>query len=184
MKPLALAVFVLLVLAPGAQAKGIVDGRICGPASCVEALTQETFLAFEGGTPAARPRSRAPFFELRYARMGHHSEETAKFVPSAGLVGRADGTWVRPPARAADTLRRMATGVAPYPPALLDRSPGAVGPEPLAEPGPMDLRAPEAAGDGGPPLLAVGGAVLLVLLAGWAARRRGNLRAPGGVPGP
>ena len=120
------AVLLLLVLAPAATAKGVMDAQICGPDACIAALTQDTYIAFEGGEPAAAPRdARAPYYELRFKRLGGAGgagpapQEVAvrpRFVPSAGVVRGEDGTWVRPPARASEALAGMATGVEPFRP--------------------------------------------------------------------
>jgi hypothetical protein len=186
-------VLVMLAAPAAASAKGVQDARACGASECVEALTQDTYLVFEGGPTAGPPTEREPFYELRYRVMAGDGPEPelvpvrVLFVPSEGLIRGEEGTWMHADSRASEALRRHLAGVEPFPAAKLSLASRQAASDP--KPGPMDLRTPgedsgaraDAGGIDAAP--AIGAGVALALLAAGAAVAVGSRRRRGPAAG-
>ena len=178
-------VLVVLAVPSGAVAKGVQDAKACGASACIEALTADTYLVFEGGPTVSPPAERAPFYELRYRVMAADGPNPdlvpvqMAYVPSSGLVRAEDGTWMQTDARATEALRRHVAGLEPFPAARLALASRQAASDP--RPGPMDLRTPgrepASSGSRGIDVMPLaGGVAALALLGGGAALAVGTRR--------
>jgi hypothetical protein len=149
MRPLALTLFALLLIAVPAQAKEISAISVCGSEDCVNLDSKHdgNLMAFaNGGSPTDPPGTAAPFYRLRFTvrepGTDAHDSWTVQFVPKLRLIGsHGEGdqwVWSEVAGPQARRLNGAARGLAPISAAHLkgfdQKPPGAQVVEVLAPP--------------------------------------------------
>jgi hypothetical protein len=166
-----------------AAAKGAVSAKVCGPSDCRTVADEDALVALNsGGPPAAPPAEATGYYEVRITIAAEREiRETfpAALLPGAGLIRGGDAeagyAWMSLPRRSIVLVRRLTSGLAPFPAASLEGIDA-----PKAQVDEVALPRAEAQADpgGGPgwPWVAGGGAVVLLALALLAARVGGASR--------
>ena len=122
---LALALAVLLLVAPAAPAKGPSRVAVCGADGCTDVSNQVTHAILQGGLPAERPTVAEPSLILHvHFYKGHAQVETLenRWLPGSGLIRGDDGHWMHPGADQRRELERVSRGVRPLPAVAMSRA--------------------------------------------------------------
>jgi hypothetical protein len=114
-------VFLTLLLAATAQAKGVTAAQACGPDGCTKVEVDGATML--GGASAKPPAQAEPFVRLR-VKFGHPGpRETVLFLPGSGIMRFENdpyGQWVHMDTAA--PYRAAAAKIAPFPAAELPAS--------------------------------------------------------------
>jgi hypothetical protein len=124
MRRLLLSLSLLLLAVPTASAKGVIAAKVCGADGCrVTHDRAATGGLAEGGDPTDPPAAAARFFRVRLTVGDEAGTPAAGFwthyVPSAGLIRGADGTWMPVGPAYARSFARVSRGLHAFPAARL-----------------------------------------------------------------
>ena len=180
---LAVVALLLLVSAP-AHAKGVIRATVCGADRCRDATPRAHDPALvEMGAEADGPTASGPGFVRLHITIGeggdaaHGVKLTELYVPARDLLAvREDSggwVWTTPLPAGSAALQRAARGLRPIPARRLPRA--ALRTAPLPHPAtatPPAAKVDTAGASGGISGWIVAGGALVVLAAGFMARRR------------
>jgi hypothetical protein len=184
----------LLALPSAASAKEVTGATVCGTDGCRTTGDHDAAAELaDTGALTGPPKHAAPYYTVRIQVTAEGRDEmawTTRWSPELGL-GKAEGengdpVWFEPGAGAAATLRRLSTGLRPFPAAGLEPLAGPTPGRPGGQLEPETTVIPPSAGGGAGGggsghggLWALGGAGALALAGGAllvvrARRRRGD----------
>jgi hypothetical protein len=94
-----LGLFLCLVLAAPAQAKGVLSAKVCGENGCVTSRDRGLIAGLaDGGDPVDPPKAAAPFFRVRLTIGDENGKVMDRFwthfMPKGELIRGSDGTWM------------------------------------------------------------------------------------------
>jgi hypothetical protein len=117
MRSLALAVLLVLAVAPSAAAKEITKAEVCGPDGCTAVSDRAVLPVLGNGGPPRTPPTAAPYYDVRITVDEGDRDFTWSYaaVPSRHAQRADDGTWMEMPPDVAALVTKTAAGRKPYP---------------------------------------------------------------------